>query len=285
MDKINTLTPDIVAISRDKATERPFSGHYLEKQEQGTYLCRRCGLALFRADNQFTSSCGWPSFDDELPNAIQRKIDVDGRRTEILCHRCDSHLGHVFMGEGYTDKNLRHCVNSLAIEFVANESVLDTEEAILAAGCFWGVQYYLDRLDGVLKTEVGYTGGTVANPTYKQVCSKTTGHLEAIRVVYDINKISYEQIIKYFFEIHDPTQQDGQGPDHGPQYLSAIFYLNDAQQQMAMAVTQQLKDLGYSLATQLLSATVFWSAEDYHQAYYEKTGKAPYCHVYVKRFK
>lgn len=285
MDKINTLTPDVVAISRDKATERPFSGQYLEKQQQGTYLCRRCGLALFRADNQFTSSCGWPSFDDELPNTIKRDMDKDGRRTEILCNRCGSHLGHAFIGEGYTDKNLRHCVNSLVIEFVPDESVLDTEEAILAAGCFWGVQYYLDRLDGVLKTEVGYTGGAVANPTYQQVCSKITGHLEAIRVVYDINKIAYEQIIKYFFEIHDPTQQDGQGPDRGPQYLSAVFYLDEQQQQTASTVMQQLKVLGYSVATQLLPAAVFWPAEDYHQAYYEKKGDEPYCHTYVKRFK
>lgn len=285
MDKLYSLTPAARAISVDKATQRPFTGEYLDKPKQaGTYLCRRCGLALFRADNQFTSSCGWPSFDDELPGAIAREVDADGRRTEILCQRCGGHLGHAFQGEAYTAKNLRHCVNSLAIEFVADNKVLDTEEAILAAGCFWGVQYYLERLPGVLKTEVGYTGGAIAHPTYEQVCGKKTGHLEAIRVVYDRSRLSYEDLIKYFFEIHDFTQVNGQGPDLGPQYLSGIFYFNEVQKKTAESIVQQLQKSGYTLATQLKPVSMFWPAEDDHQAYYEKTGKTPYCHTYTKRF-
>lgn len=284
MDKLDSLTPEVIHIVQDKGTERPYTGQYLEPYAVGTYLCRRCGLALFRADNQFTSSCGWPSFDDELPNAISQLPDKDGLRTEIICQRCHAHLGHVFEGEGLTDKNLRHCVNSLAIEFVKDNTVLDTGEAILAAGCFWGVQYYLDRLDGVLKTEVGYSGGELDYPSYKQVCTKTTGHLEVIRVVYDTKKLSYEDVIKYFFEIHDPAQVDGQGPDLGPQYLSAIFYFDDQQKQVAKQVIELLKSKGYQIATQLYPVVTFWPAEDYHQAYYDKNQKLPYCHTRVKRF-
>ncbi len=284
MKKQATLTPNVLAILQDKGTEPPFSGQYLEKSSRGTFLCRGCGLALFRAEHHFVSVCGWPSFDDELPEAILREPDRDGHRTEILCHRCHGHLGHMFEGEKYTPNNLRHCVNSLAIEFVADQTVLDTGEAILAAGCFWGVQYYLDQLDGVLKTEVGYTGGQTQSPTYEEVCTKKTGHFEAIRVVYDCAKLAYEDLLKYFFEIHDPTQTDGQGPDLGPQYLSAIFYEDEKQKKEAQAVIEQLQALDYKVATRLLPAAPFWLAEEYHQDYYEKTGKEPYCHVRVKRF-
>ena len=158
MDKLKTLTPEIVTVVRDQGTEYPHTGKYNVFEGEGTYLCRQCGLALFRSTDKFISSCGWPSFDDELPNAIKRLTDADGRRTEIRCQRCDAHLGHVFMGEGFTEKNQRHCVNSLAIDFVQDGDVIDTEEAIYAGGCFWGVQYLLEQEPGVLFTEVGYTG-------------------------------------------------------------------------------------------------------------------------------
>lgn len=282
--KLLSLTDSAVAILRDKATEPRYSGNYLEPFEKGTYLCRQCGLALFRADNQFASACGWPSFDSELPGAILRLPDQDGRRTEILCHRCHGHLGHVFLGEGLTSKNLRHCVNSLSIEFVSSNDVMDTGEAIVAAGCFWGVQYYFDKLDGVLKTEVGYIGSHIDNPTYEDVCSKTTGHVEGIRVVYDVNRLSYEDVIKYFFEIHDPTQANGQGPDIGEQYLSRIFCFDDEQHQTAAKVIAYLRQHDCDVVTELLPMSVFWPAEEYHQDYYEKTGKSPYCHTRVRRF-
>jgi peptide methionine sulfoxide reductase msrA/msrB len=281
MNKYASLTPNVQAILVDKNTEAPFSGEYLSATISGSYLCRGCGLALFRADNQFTSHCGWPSFDDELPNTVKRVPDADGRRTEIVCARCDGHLGHVFGGEGYTDKNLRHCVNSLAIEFVPSTTVLDTEEAIVAAGCFWGVEALFKKLPGVLKTEVGYCGSAIANPTYKTVCEGNTGHLEAMRVVYDTAQLCYEQVLKYFFEIHDFEQIDGQGPDLGEQYLSAIFYFNAEQQAIARAVIKQLAALGYTVATQILPVDKFWPAEEYHQDYYTKTGKQPYCHRHI----
>ena len=283
--KTASLTDTVLAVVEDKGTERAFSGEYNDFGESGTYLCRRCGLALFRAQTKFHSGCGWPSFDEEIRGSIASKTDSDGQRTEILFSRCPAHLGHVFAGEGFTPKNTRHCVNSLSLDFVANLEVTDTQEAIFAAGCFWGVEYLFQQLPGVLKTEVGYTGGHKNHPSYQEVCSGETGHYEAIRVVYDPSKLSYKKVVTYFFEIHDPTQRDGQGPDLGDQYLSVIFYYGATQKQMALALIEELTKLGFNVATRLLPVSPFWPAETYHQDYYAKTGHAPYCHVYKKKFK
>jgi peptide methionine sulfoxide reductase msrA/msrB len=278
--------PDIVlSIVQSKGTEKPFTGEYDDFGESGTYLCRQCGLPLFHSQTKFHSGCGWPSFDEEMKDAIIQEIDSDGMRTEIVCARCNAHLGHVFVGEHLTTKNIRHCVNSLSLDFVSELNVQDTEEAIFAAGCFWGVEYYLKQLPGVLKTEVGYTGGNQKTPTYQDVCTGGTGHYEAIRVIYDPMKINYEDLTKYFFEIHNPTQSNGQGPDLGEQYLSAIFYYDDEQKKIAASVMNELEQLGYRVATKLLPVSVFWKAETYHQDYYKKTGKQPYCHRYEKKFK
>lgn len=284
MLKTQTLTPEMIEVISNKGTELPFSGKYNDKESMGTYLCRQCGLPLFRSHAKFHSGCGWPAFDDEIEGAVKQKPDMDGRRTEIVCARCNAHLGHVFRGEGLTSKNLRHCVNSLSLDFVPDLEVQDTEEALLAGGCFWGVEHYLNQLPGVLKTESGYAGGSLEHPTYQQVCQGNTGHIETVRVVYDPTRISYQALVRYFFEIHDPTQFDGQGPDKGAQYLGAVFYYNSAQQADALDAINELKKLGYNVVTQVLPAQVFWAAEDYHQAYYQKTGKTPYCHRYVKRF-
>lgn len=284
MLKTNSLTPIQRAVILNKSTEYPFTGEYDETNEPGTYLCRQCGLALFRAESKFPSGCGWPSFDAEIPDAVKHEPDADGRRTEIVCARCQAHLGHVFQGEGFTLKNTRHCVNSISLDFVRDQEVKDTEEAIFAAGCFWGVEHYFKKFPGVLKTEVGYSGGDHDDPSYEEVCSHYTGHYEVIRVVYDPSKTNYEAITKYFFEIHDPTQTDGQGSDHGHQYLSRIFYYNDEQKQIAKNVMTLLEKKGLKLATELLPVNIFWRAENYHQHYYEKTGKEPYCHRHIKRF-
>lgn len=277
--------PDLIQqVVCEKGTERPFSGEYDDFEEQGTYLCRQCGYALFRSSTKFHSGCGWPSFDEEIAGHVKHEPDSDGRRVEILCQRCNAHLGHVFTGEGMTAKNTRHCVNSLSLDFVANMTVNDTEEAIFAAGCFWGVEHYFKQLKGILKTEVGYSGGHLKNPDYRAICDGDTGHYEVIRVVYDPTIISYEDITKYFFEIHDPTQSNGQGPDLGEQYLSVIFYYDEQQKKIALALIEQLKALNYAVATQVLPVATFWRAEDYHQDYYQKTGKQPYCHRYEKKF-
>lgn len=284
MFKTASLTDEMKHIICDKGTEYPGSGEYNELEQGGTYLCRQCGVALFRSEQKFHSGCGWPSFDKEIAGRVTRVPDEDGRRTEILCSKCNAHLGHVFTGEGFTVLNTRHCVNSLALDFVSDMSVEYTQEAILAAGCFWGVEYYLQKLSGVLKTEVGYTGGHTVNPTYQDVCKKTTGHLEAVRVVFDPERISYEELLKYFFEIHDPTQTDGQGPDLGSQYLSAIFYYNDIQYEVIRELYTSLESMGYLLATSIYPVTTFYKAEDYHQDYYNIKGDTPYCHTWKKIF-
>ncbi len=294
--KTSSLPPAALSVIRDKATERPYMGEYatddisktIEEENKleraGTYLCRQCGLALFRAESQFPSGCGWPSFDAEITGAVQHARDADGQRTEILCARCAAHLGHIFEGEGFTQRNLRYCVNSISLDFVANSTVVDSEEAIVAGGCFWGVEYLFMQLPGVLKAEVGYTGGDKINPSYDDVCAGNTGHYEAVRVLFDPSVINYEKIIQYFFEIHDPTQGDGQGPDRGTQYFSAIFYYNDVQKKVTEALIEILTQRGYNIKTRVLPVNFFWKAETYHQEYYQRLGKMPYCHRYEKRF-
>lgn len=271
--------PQTANVVCDKMTEHPFSGQYDAYKQAGTYLCRQCGLALFRAKHKFHSGCGWPSFDEPILNRVKEVADADGVRKEIICMRCKAHLGHVFHGEGFTSKNIRHCVNSISLDFVHDILIEDTEEAIFAAGCFWGVEYCFKRIVGVLKTEVGYTGGQKAYPLYQEVCRGDTKHVEAVRVIYDPQKVDYATLTQQFFQIHDPTQMDGQGPDRGSQYLSIIFYYNEMQKTWA---TQLLKEIEQSLkksvSTQILPVTVFWPAEEYHQDYYDKRGEAPYCH-------
>jgi len=162
---------------------------------------------------------------------------------------------------------------------------MNTQQAIYAAGCFWGVEYLFKKLNGVINTEVGYTGGNQPNPTYEEVCKGNTGHFEAIRITFDPKIISYEQLTKFFFEIHDPTQTNGQGPDIGQQYLSVIFYKDESQKSTAEALKKILQNQGLDVNTQILPEAKFWVAEEYHQNYYEKTGKHPYCHFITKRFK
>lgn len=284
LNDYHSLTPKAYAVVAQGATEPPHTGCYNLHDERGSYLCRRCGLALFRSDYKFIASCGWPSFDDELPNAIERLPDADGQRTEIRCQRCQGHLGHVFHNEGYTANNLRHCVNSLAIDFVNDETVLDSQEAIFAGGCFWGVDYYFRQIAGVLKVESGYTGGHQSNPSYQDVCQGNTGHVEAVRVLYNPDQTDYQTLAQCFFEIHDPTQADGQGVDIGQQYLSKIFYLNQEQKDIAQQLIDYLKQQGLDVVTTVQPASAFWVAEQEHQDFYQKQGKQPQCHQRMKRF-
>lgn len=277
------LTPEEERVIIHKGTERPFSGKYDKHFEKGVYTCKRCGARLYESSSKFDSGCGWPAFDDEVPGAVKRVPDRDGIRTEIICANCGGHLGHVFVGERLTAKNVRHCVNSISMNFIPEEEV-KTERAIFASGCFWGTEYHLQKAPGVISTTVGYTGGHVPNPTYKQVCTDRTGHAEAVEVVYDPEKTSYEALVRLFFETHDFTQLNRQGPDIGKQYRSEVFYLNEEQKKVALDLIKTLKEKGFDVKTKVTEATKFWPAELYHQDYYTKTGKLPYCHVYRKIF-
>lgn len=280
--KYNKLTPEEQRVILNKGTERPFSGKFEHYEETGTYTCKQCDAPLYRSSDKFDAQCGWPSFDDEIPGAVKRVTDADGSRTEILCAHCGGHLGHVFLGEGFTSKNTRHCVNSISLNFEPVE--INMEKAIFASGCFWGVEYQLQKVDGVISTRVGYTGGFLPNPSYKQVCTGTTGHAEAVEVVFNPEKVSYETLARVFFETHDPTQVNGQGPDIGTQYRSEIFYLSKDQKSTAEKLIKLLEDKGLDVATALTPATDFYPGEEYHQDYYIKSGGTPYCHAYTKRF-
>lgn len=167
---------------------------------------------------------------------------------------------------------------------MTNNNEANYEQAIVAAGCFWGVEYLFQKLNGVIKTDVGYIGGTTTNPTYQTICQGTTGHREAVRIVYNPEVIDYEHILQYFFEIHDFTQSDGQGNDRGEQYTSAIFTINEIQKKVATNLIQELHHQGYAVATHLHPMATFWPAEQYHQNYYIKTKGQPYCHTWRQIF-
>ena len=281
------LTPEERRVIVEKGTEAPFSGAYYDNKQAGTYRCRQCGEPLYHSDDKFDSGCGWPSFDDEIPGAVRRLPDADGRRTEIVCARCGGHLGHVFTGEGFTPKQTRHCVNSVSLSFEkqgAAEGAASTETAYFAGGCFWGVEYMLEKQPGVIDVESGYMGGRTEHPTYEEVCRRDTGHAETVRVTFDPSKISYERLARLFFEIHDPTQEGRQGPDVGDQYRSEIFYVGPAQKAAAEKLIAQLRLKGYKVVTKLTPAGTFWPAETYHQDYYQRKGTLPYCHSYTPRF-
>lgn len=231
------LTPEEKRVILHKGTERPFSGQYHDHWEPGTYHCRQCGAALFPADAKFRSDCGWPSFDQAIPQGVKRIPDADGIRTEIVCAACKGHLGHVFKGEGFTPRNTRYCVNSVSMSFAPHSrtnnaatapsadspsetthkansqsqdnsppqpqpQASDTQRALFAAGCFWGVEQSFRSLKGVVDTTVGYSGGSATNPTYEWVCTGGTGHAETVEVMFDPGVISYQRLLDHFFQLH-----------------------------------------------------------------------------------
>lgn len=275
------LSPEEELVILHAGTERPFSGEYVNHFEPGTYHCKRCDAALFESVDKFPTTCGWPSFDGEIPGAVTRRPDPDGMRTEIVCAACGAHLGHVFEGEELTPANTRHCVNSISLVF---KPLVQTETAVFAGGCFWGIENYFNNLEGVVQATSGYTGGYMESPTYREVCSGETGHAEAVEVVFDPSVISYEELARHFFEIHDPTTPNRQGVDVGNQYRSAVFYTSEQQRETVERLMGILRGRGFDVVTEVRPIDVFWPAEDYHQDYYGKNGGRSFCHTRVNRF-
>ena len=282
----NDLNPEEVRIIENKGTEMPFSGKYDGFYQAGVYNCRKCNTPLFSSTDKFDSGSGWPSFDDTLKGAVREVSDADGRRVEIVCNTCGGHLGHVFDGEQITPKSTRHCVNSVSLDFQPVTNDNKYKKAYFASGCFWGTEYWLQKAEGVFDADSGYMGGHVKHPTYREICGKKTGHLETVEVNYDPKIISFETLTKLFFETHNPEQMNGQGPDIGPQYLSAIFTNDSQEEETATQLINELESKGMNIATMLKDANehIFYKAEHEHQNYYKLRNSTPYCHSYTKRF-
>ena len=290
------LTPEQYRITQQGGTERAFTGEYWDHHEPGIYVDVVSGEPLFASVDKFDSGTGWPSFTRPIGGVVtKRDFHMLFPRTEVRSARADSHLGHVFK-DGPRDRGgLRYCINSAALRFVHRDDLaaqgyddyvrLFEEEdrmseyktAILAGGCFWGMQDLIRRQPGVVSTRVGYTGGRNANATYRN----HPGHAEAVEIVYDPAKTDYRALLEFFFQIHDPSTKDRQGNDRGSSYRSAIFYLDDEQKRVAEDTIADVDASGLwpgKVVTEVVPAAEFWEAEPEHQDYLLRIPNGYTCH-------
>jgi peptide methionine sulfoxide reductase msrA/msrB len=297
------LSSEQFAVTQQCGTEPAFRNAYWDNHRPGIYVDVVSGEPLFSSLDKFDSGTGWPSFTQPVKGTdiVEKKDTEFGMvRTEVRSKVADSHLGHVF-DDGPADKGgMRYCINSASLKFISVEEMDQAgygqylepfvkaglikapmrETAILAGGCFWGMEEIIRKIPGVIKTTVGYTGGTTAKPTYEDVCTGGTGHAEAIQVEFDSARLSYQTLLDYFFRMHDPTTLNRQHNDVGTQYRSAIFYTSEAQRQAAERVKrEQSGKFKRPITTEITAATKFYSAEDYHQKYLVKNPGGYTCHV------
>ena len=318
-DNIDTLrkklTPLQFHVTQQCGTEPPFQNEFWNNKKPGIYVDVVSGEPLFSSLDKFDSGTGWPSFTKPLKEADVVDVADSSHgmsRMEVRSKSANSHLGHVF-DDGPEPTGLRYCINSASLRFIPAEDLEkegygeyrklfdkgesgressrspeksgpEYELATFAAGCFWGVESLFTQVKGVLETTVGYTGGTTINPTYRQVCTGITGHAEAVQIKYDPRVVYYEELLSLFWRMHDPTTLNRQGPDEGTQYRSAIFYHNEEQRKAAERSKEEFDRSGVYLnkaTTQIVPASTFYEAEDYHQDYFEKHGGGA-CHVLRK---
>jgi peptide methionine sulfoxide reductase msrA/msrB len=305
----NKLNPMQYHVTQQCGTEPPFQNEYWNNHADGIYVDIVSGEPLFSSKDKFDSGTGWPSFTKPLKGgSVTERSDTSHgmRRVEVRSKAADSHLGHVFP-DGPGPEGLRYCINSASLKFIPVDqleaqgygeyvslfkdasptpsqekaSVATEQVAVLAGGCFWGVEELIRKLPGVTSTEVGYTGGSVPNPTYEIMTTGSTGHAESVRVVFDPRKLSYADLLRYFFRLHDPTTANRQGNDRGTQYRSVIFYNSPEQREVAEKVIREVNQSGKwgaPVVTQVVAASTWYPAEEYHQDYLQKHPNGYTCH-------
>ena len=283
------LTPLQYDVTQEDETETPFENKYWDHKGEGIYVDVVSGEPLFSSLDKFDSKTGWPSFTKPIDATYIVKRPDHGlfmERTEVRSKIADSHLGHVF-DDGPPPTRLRYCINSAALRFIPKDQLTGpyapyakafsqlkkppAEEAYFAGGCFWCLESDFEQLPGVLEVVSGYMGGTVKNPTYKQVSSGQSGHAEVVKVVYDKQRVSYQKLLDFFWRQIDPLAKDQQFCDQGSQYRSGIYFLTKDQEKLAKKSLQGVtKKFKKPIFTELVPATTFYPAEEYHQDYYQK---------------